>query len=101
MKKEISTIHNLTEGGGNRYYSNVISILKQKYKITEYRSKKLTKKNKLIGLVQYLKYIYIDLPKEYELIVTKINKNKYNSKTLVFQDAYIKTPNVFKNIKGN
>lgn len=92
-------IKNQTVGGGDRYYKKVKGSFR-KYKTTTFSPKKMEKVNgKIHKLFNYIWYVYFYLPNYYSKIATKISKDVRN-RVIVFQDAYIKCPNVFSSLKN-
>lgn len=94
----IVVISNLTKGGAVVYMNKTIKCLKRKYKVKHYKPMPYVQnsKNKLIGLLRYFFYTTIYLSRYYKKLGIKLSQDKKIKKAIVFQDSYIKTPNIFK-----
>ena len=90
--EKIAIVSNLTSGGGVVYKNNLLGKIPSIKKLEYFPRKMIIQKNKLLRIVYYIKYVYIDLFRDYYDISQKINKNKDINKVIVFQDSYIKAP---------
>lgn len=95
----IAVVSNLTSGGAVVYLNELTSELQKKYKVVFHSPKPFVahSKHKLSRLFEYIKYVYVYLPGYYNYLARHINRVKYK-KTIVFQDSYIKTPNIFRQL---
>ncbi len=98
----IAIIHNLTSGGAVRVMQQTNKVLSQKYNIIIYKPKPFEnyKKEGLRKILSYLKYLYIDLPKNYREISDEVNRTKIQT-VIVHHDSYIKTPLIFNKLNKN
>lgn len=89
-KKKIAVIHNLTSGGSVRVLEELNKKLFKRYEIHVYKPIKF-KPGPSNRVVQYLKYIYVDLPYSYKKIADKINSSNYVA-VILHHDTYTKSP---------
>lgn len=96
----VAVVSNLTSGGAVVYKENIIRCLRHKYRVQIYSPEPYVEngKNKITNTLKYLKYCVIYLNKFYKNLAFKLNKKKIK-KVIIFQDSYIKTPNIFKFLK--
>ncbi len=99
MKIKIAIIKNQTFGGGDRYSKQVISQLAKRYKITIFSPEPFVKeKNKILNIIEYIRYVYWYLPNYYRMLGNRLNKDLLFENILIFQDSYRKCPDIFQTL---
>lgn len=94
----IAVVSNLTRGGAVVYMDNVIGNLGKKYKIKHYSPKPYIQrsKSKIVEIFSYILYTTKYLSGYYKKLGIRLSLDKKIKKVIVFQDSYIKTPNIFR-----
>lgn len=93
----IIVVSNLTSGGAVVYMNSIISKLSKHYRIIHHSPNAYMpqSKNKIYRLLEYIYYVMFYLRSYYNDLATELNKTNAK-KIVVFQDSYIKTPNIFR-----
>lgn len=98
IRKKLAVIHNLTSGGAVRVLNEINSRLSRSYDIEIFRPPRYIKGTGTFELLNYIKYIYVTLPRSYKLIAEKVNKSNFD-KVLLHHDAFLKSPLALLHLK--